>query len=377
MKPFFLLMGGAFLAIAVSACATDSVILTRLPEGGVQPQAVEENSGVVHLIYLKGDPQKADVLYIKSLDGGRTFSKPLRVSEPNKGAMAVGTVRGPHIALGLKGRIHVAWMESPDTMLYTRLNDSGTAFEKPRNVLRNAKGLDGGGSLAADGQGRVYVVWHAGTQENERKVWVAVSTNGGQTFAAEQPAWNQLTGACGCCGMRAFAGEDGALFLSYRSATDGVHRDVYLLQSRDGGQNFKGEKVDTMEGSVCIMSTAYLGRGPRISTGGQMALMGWETAGHIHGATIDPSSGKVLHRIEPPEEGGNSKHVVLVANGTGRLLMAWTEGTAWDQGGKVAWQVFGKGFLPLAGERGRWEGLPAWGSVAAFARPDGGFTIVY
>jgi len=41
-----------------------------------------------------------------------------------------------------------AWMKTP--MLYTRLNDAGTAFEAERDLITVARGLDGGGSVAAD-----------------------------------------------------------------------------------------------------------------------------------------------------------------------------------------------------------------------------------
>ena len=40
------------------------------------------------------------------------------------------------------------------------LSDEGSAFEPQRNVMQFAEGLDGGGSVAADVQGNVYVAWH-------------------------------------------------------------------------------------------------------------------------------------------------------------------------------------------------------------------------
>lgn len=46
-------------------------------------------------------------------------------------------------------------------MLYTRLNDAGDGFEPQRNVIQKRPGLDGGGSIAADAEGNVYVAWHA------------------------------------------------------------------------------------------------------------------------------------------------------------------------------------------------------------------------
>src|SRR5438045_3785239 len=75
---------------------------------------------------------------------------------------------------------------------YAGLDDEGTAFEPQRNVIQAANGLDGGGSVAADDSGNVYVAWHApepgGKGEDNRRVWVARSTDEGKTFAREKPA---------------------------------------------------------------------------------------------------------------------------------------------------------------------------------------------
>jgi hypothetical protein len=38
-------------------------------------------------------------------------------------------------------------------MLYSRSNDSGTAFEPERNLMTRTFGLDGGGIIAADSTG--------------------------------------------------------------------------------------------------------------------------------------------------------------------------------------------------------------------------------
>jgi hypothetical protein len=42
-------------------------------------------------------------------------------------------------------------------MLYSRLNDAHTAFEPERNVMTRTFGLDGGGTIAADPVGNVYI----------------------------------------------------------------------------------------------------------------------------------------------------------------------------------------------------------------------------
>jgi hypothetical protein len=63
--------------------------------------------------------------------------------------------------------------------LAVSLSAAGTAFEPQRNVMRIAAGLDGGGSVAADGAGDVSVTWRApdlhSQGEENRRVWVARS----------------------------------------------------------------------------------------------------------------------------------------------------------------------------------------------------------
>ena len=46
-------------------------------------------------------------------------------------------------------------------MIYTRSDGAG-GFESQRNITRSETSLDGGGSVAADDMGNVYVAWHAG-----------------------------------------------------------------------------------------------------------------------------------------------------------------------------------------------------------------------
>jgi hypothetical protein len=209
--------------------------------------------GTLHLIYFKGEAGAGDVFYVRRRAGEERFSDPIRVNSRPGSAIAVGTIRGGQLALGKGGRVHVAWNgsgkdEQARGMLYARLNDAGTAFEKQRDLMRDTDVLDGGGSVAADGAGNVTVVWHARKKggepgEEHRRVWVARSADEGKTFAKEVPAWREATGACACCGLRAFADREGSVYVLYRSANARVNRDVYLLVSKDKGAGFRGALV--------------------------------------------------------------------------------------------------------------------------------------
>ncbi len=130
-------------------------------------------------------------------------------------------------------------------MAYARLNESGTAFEEQRDLMQGTEVLDGGGTVAADRAGNVYVAWHAmkagGKRgEQHRQLWVTRSTDEGKTFAPEVPAWTKPTGACACCSTRAFADSKGYVYLLYRSAEAEVNRDMYLLTSNDEGEGLQG-----------------------------------------------------------------------------------------------------------------------------------------
>jgi hypothetical protein len=150
-------------------------------------------------------------------------------------------------------------------------------------------GLDGGGTVAADRAGNVYVAWHGkapGAAEGEagRQVWVAESHDDGKTFAAEQAAWNQPTGACGCCGMAIFADRKGVIRALYRSATESVHRDIYLLTSVDHGRSFDGRKLHQWEINACPMSSmAFAETGTTVEGT-------WETDGQVYFAKLTGSN---------------------------------------------------------------------------------------
>jgi hypothetical protein len=334
------------------------------------------------MIYFKGDASAGDIEYVSRKPDGQNFSSPIRVNSEPGGALAVGTVRGPQMAVGRNGRIYVIWFgsraqsgDSKDTMpvLFSRLDDSRTAFEPQRNLMHYARGGDGGISVAADTGGDVYAVWHAmGAEpgEDHRRVYLTRSTDDGKTFAREVPISPATLGACGCCGMRAFADERGTLFVLYRAAAESIHRDMTLLISTDHGGTFHDTRVGPWELNACPMSTAYL------SAAGQRVLAAWETAGQVYFDEIEPGSFKRLPSIAAPREGAKRKHPAVAANSNGQVLLVWAEGTGWQKGGSLGWQLFDAAGKPV-GEEGHAPGVPVWGLSSVVADHQGNFTIVY
>lgn len=375
------LTAAAFVFLIAIGCRplqaqSPTVILRRVPEGGLQPQVAATPDGAIHLVYFLGEPRHGDLCYVRSADGGTTFSRPVRVNSAPGSAIATGTIRGAQIAMGTGGRVHVAWNASDGTgMLYARANEAGTMFEPQRNLIQRTGGVDGGGALAADATGNVYVAWHASGKDVEsgeagRRVWVARSDDEGKTFIAERPAWDEPTGACGCCGMALSVDRRGNVYALYRSARELVHRDVYLLASADGSRNYHGTLLSPWETSSCPMSSMAFAE----EASGVIAA--WETAGDVRFAPVTADRPSASPVISPPGEARMRKHPRLAVNNAGQVLLVWTEGAAWARGGSLAWQLFGPGGRPLAASGGR-TGLPAWSFGAAAAKADGTFTVFY
>jgi hypothetical protein len=356
----------------------------KTPDGGVQPQAVVDASGTIHLVYLKGEPGNSDVYYATRKSGDREFGQSIRVNSEPGSAIATGTVRGARLAIGRGGRVHVAWNGSQKAtppnpingspMLYARSDEARSRFEPQRNLMTRTHGLDGGGSIAADAAGNVYVAWHGQAKgsvgEANRRVWLARSTDDGSTFSSEEPASPRPTGACGCCGTAALVDSKGSLHLLYRAATDAVDRDMILLTSRDLGRRFEGTSLAPWRLNACPMSTGSLSEG---TTG---VLAAWETKGQVSFARPDLETGERSSPTSPPGSDRTRKHPTVATNLRGETILAWTEGTGWQKGGGIAWQIFDATGRPL-GTGGKPEGVvPVWGLAAVVARPDGGFTII-
>lgn len=415
MTPLNSLKSAFLFAVAAVLSAHGTTVTTlRTPGDGIQPQAAMDSQGVVHLIYLKGEPKGGDIFYVRREPGQKDFSKPIQVNTQPRTVMAMGTIRGAQLAVGKNGRVHVAWdgmgegasnahasarahpahdasshsgpphdasahsrpahdaSESHSPLLYTRLNDAGTAFEPERNVITYAWGLDGGSSVAADPQGNVYVTWHApkpGNTNGEagRAVFVARSSDEGKTFSRETLASPKPTGACGCCGMRAFADSSGNLFALYRAANEMTNRDETLLISRDKGAHFEIAYSHHWSVGTCPMSSAFISETP------SGILAAAETHGRVFFVRLDPKTGKTSSPISPEHQ---AKHPAVIANDKGETLFVWAQGTGWNKSGDIAWQLYDANSKPLS-EKGHAEGLKPWSLPTAFPEPDGNFTIIY
>jgi hypothetical protein len=382
-----ILWGLLFLSSAptgqTAPLVSQRVRLERVPHDGIQPQVAVGQDGTVHLIYFRGEPAAGDVFYCRRGAKDPEFSQPIRVNTEPGSVIATGTIRGAQLALGYDDRPHVAWNGSnraqprgpneETPLLYTRLSDDGSQFEPQRNLIQAAYGLDGGACIAADAAGRVFVAWHAGEgrSEEERRVYMTQSSDNGRTFSPERVIDMDRVGACGCCGMRGTVGPDGDVRFLYRAAREGVNRDMYLLTSTDGGETFSSRKLDEWELEVCPMSSEAFAHTA------DSTWAAWETAEQVFVTKLSEESDERLIRRPAAGRAARRKHPALAVNNAGELLFVWTEGTGWNKGGGLAWQLFDERGRADPAEKGQMPGISTWSFAAAYAAEDGSFVILY
>ena len=320
------------LVLCAGPILADSIVeRVAVPNGGLVPDAEVDREGIIHVAYVAGD----DVFYVKSTDDGKTFSTPLRVNSDPGSSHPANMYRGPDLAVGGNGQVHVIWYNNADQrklpkdqwgVMYSHLNTDKTAFVPARNL--NHKPSDNF-SLAAGNGGEVAVFWMAGG------LFLNNSRDGGDTFSAPLAIANADT--CECCASRAFFSADGALHCAYRDkAAD--QRDMFLLTRLQNQTAFQKEKISVAPWEIkgCPMTGTFL-------SGAKNGLVtAWETKGQVYYARCDASGRKTSPReIAVPTRGG--KWPVALAAPDGSVLVSWKKSTT------LEWQVFGANDQP-AGE---------------------------
>lgn len=311
----------------VSGAATPKVNVVQAPVQCLAPDVAMDAKGVLHMVY----GLEHHACYVHSADHGGTFSLPVRVDSTGLVETKMGE-RGPKLALGGNGTIHVVWMDewAPGVrtfVRYSRSLDRGKSFEALK-TLSAMSGVDGP-TLAADDQGNVVAFWHVMADpkpEVKAATWLYTtrSTDRGATFGpTEKVNIANLSGlACAMCMMRARAGTDGCVDLAFRSA-EGSIRNFYVLKGWPTENRFTALRVneDNWNINYCPMCGPELTFAPN----GQ-SLCAFMTRNRVYWAVSKAGlAGYGLHVATPASEEGEI-YPCAIANRQGDVLLVWQVG---------------------------------------------------
>jgi hypothetical protein len=220
--------------------------------------------GNVYMAWTEFTPDGPQILFVRSTDGGKTFSAPIVLSdEPS--------VQGATPAVGPNGEVYVIWLtlDSGRSLRLRRSDDGGVTFgptvtaaqltrtadPQATNACRR-QALRGGirtlelPSVAVDRsstsffRGAIYIAYQSdpdGPGPDMSDVFLASSFDGGKTFSDPVRVNDDATQADQFMPAVAVAadGTVGVFFYNRRLDPNNLRIDVYFARSRNGGRSFE------------------------------------------------------------------------------------------------------------------------------------------
>ena len=365
VKNSFWMVSGALVAVLVLFVAQPKAAgdLRRVEvPGGGRGADIQVVSGRLHMVFARGQ----DIYYASSADEGATLSAPVRVN--TRGAF-IDRERGPKLAIGKDDSIHVVWMDSPPhRILYARSLDGGRRFSEPLALVTDERGEDGP-SIAADDKSSVYVVWLGMGDRYDTSatatMQLTVSRDNGATFSTPQPVRsNYPGGACACCGLRAFLGANGELFIAFRGAHRNI-RDIFLLRTTNVTSGFEAAPVSNDRWRLEACPTM----GPFAYYQPKQILVSWMSDGQAYYAASKDGGKTFTPRVAPAQRASTvRRNPFAVANERGETLFGWIEERT------VSWEkISPEGRVLESGQ----SPLTVNTRPTAFVDQKGGFVLVY
>jgi hypothetical protein len=293
---------------------------------GQMPNLTADKAGNLHLVFGQGD----SIMYMQSANQGETFSKPFLVARLPE--LSAAAMRGPQIACtdeGVtilasngSGNIYSYWKgKSGNWVKGSRVNDMDTVAKE--------------GFMALSGDGRnLFAVWLDLRGNRRNKIVGAKSINAGKNWSKNQLLYASPDSVvCECC-KPSVAVKANNVYAMFRNNLQG-NRDLYLIQSQDGGNNFgKAQKLGKVSWALngCPMD----GGGITINANGTPQTV-WRRQSKIF--TCEPG--------KPEMEIGEGRNC-SIESVNGKNVYAWTENgevvCVLPNGKK---QNLGKGALPI------------------------------
>ncbi len=181
------------------------------------------------------------IYFVGSPDAGKTWTRPILVSE--SGIVSLGMRRGPRVAISQEAIVITAiagaqGRGADGDVLAWRSVDQGKTWSKPQrvnDVVSSAR--EGLHSMSAGGKNTLFATW-LDLREKGTRLYGSTSLDGGLTWSANRLVYQSPSGSvCECCHPTAVVDGDGNIAVMFRNSLDG-NRDMYLVRSTDAGMTF-------------------------------------------------------------------------------------------------------------------------------------------
>jgi hypothetical protein len=202
--------------------------INRVVAAGQMPDLSKDQSGMVHLVYGNGD----SILYRYTSGKERSFSNASLVAIlPH---LAASHMRGPQVSSTSNGVVVTACNDLGNIFSFTR--DRSGHWSQPVKVNDvDTVAKENLMALAADGN-NAFAVW-LDLRDGHNKIYGARSNDAGRSWSKNILIYaSPDTTVCQCCKPNV-AIQGNHVYVMFRNWLNG-NRDLYLVQSADGGNTF-------------------------------------------------------------------------------------------------------------------------------------------
>ncbi|MVM30174.1 exo-alpha-sialidase [Spirosoma sp. HMF4905] len=298
------------LLLIVNTLIGPPSIVNRQVGKGRHPSVATDPAGQVHVVYGQGE-----VIFYTSTRDGDQFDEPLRID--SLPGLHLGASRGPQIAATDRSVVITAIDKTGNIWAYTLVRATGKWQKRIRvnDVPDIAK--EGFVALAAGPDNSYTAAWLDLRGDKRNKIVGARSIDGGLTWLPNQVLYQSPDGTvCECCQL-SVAIQHQHVAVMFRNFLNGA-RDMYLLQSNDGGLTFgKAEKVG--EGTWMLKACPMDGGGLFMSADGKLSTV-WRRNDKLF-----------LARPRQPEmEIAIGKNAKIVTTSKGDYIVFQQDGQIWS-----------------------------------------------
>jgi hypothetical protein len=272
-----------------------------------------------------------NVVYVARPDGER-----VRVNPPALSADSLH--QAPGVALGPGGEIYVTWASrrpKPAGELFasdlqlSRSVDGGKTFESPVRVSDDTPTSHSFEGLAVAPDGTVLVAWIESRPGERPQTFLARIADGGRRVERARSLDTEET--CVCCRVALAAAKPEAVMVFWRKVFPGDIRDMVLARSRDGGRTF-APSARVHADNWRITACPHRGGSVAVDERGRVHAL-WYTEGTRNQPDVLYAVAADGQRFGAPQRVHVSTtsipdHARLAVNGAGHAVIVWEDSTA-------------------------------------------------
>lgn len=301
---------------------------TQAMAAGQVPALTKDAVNNIHVVYGSGD----SIMYCCTKDKGISFSKPVLVDTLLN--LVAGATRGPQISATKDGVVIIAVNKYGNIYSFIK-NNSGRWIRTAKVNDSDSVDKEGFSGLSGDGNKNLFAIWTDVRNDKHNKIYGARSTDGGYTWSKNILVYaSPDSTVCECC-KPSVAMSGNNVFVMFRNWLSG-NRDLYLIQSADGGDHFgQAEKLGT--GSWKLNGCPMDGGGLAIAKDGRPQTV-WRRHNIIFAAAPGTTEKKIGEGKGCTIEIVNGKNIYAFSKANGDVACVLADGSE---------RILGKGMLPL------------------------------